>query len=93
MRFIKSIGISLLGIGILLVGLVYDVLFAGIPYQDPTPEIQASYDFHSSVAGAFYKTGGIIVWVGVMAIPFIWNIANKKKCRQVAPEEAHTSPR
>jgi hypothetical protein len=60
MRFIKSIGILLLGIVIVVIGHVYDVLFAGISYQDPTPELQARCDFHSSVAGIFYKTGGIV---------------------------------
>ncbi len=52
-------------------GFVYDVLFAGIPYQDPTPELQARYDFHSSVAGWFYKAGGILFLAGLLAIPII----------------------
>ncbi len=80
MRFIKSICVSVLGIVIVIMGFVYDVLFAGIPYQDPTPELQARYDFHSSVAGMFYKTGGIVFLVGLVAIPFIWKRAKKKKC-------------
>jgi hypothetical protein len=78
MRFIKTIGASLLGIVIVVTGFVYDVLFAGIPYQDPTPELQARYDLHSSVAGIFYKTGGIVFLAGLVAIPFIWKMAKRK---------------
>ena len=37
----------ILGILIIFIGFVYDVLFAGIPYQDPTPAMSASYDYHS----------------------------------------------
>jgi len=29
----------IVGITIIFVGFVYDVLFAGIPYQDPTPAL------------------------------------------------------
>lgn len=60
---------SVLGIVIVIMGFVYYFLFAGIPYQDPTPELQARYDFHGSVAGMFYKTGGIVFLVGLVAIP------------------------
>ncbi|PKO14596.1 MAG: hypothetical protein CVU39_14055 [Chloroflexi bacterium HGW-Chloroflexi-10] len=47
-----------LGIIIIFGGFVYDVLFAGIPYQDPTPAMLASYNFHSQIAS-------IIRWIGV----------------------------
>jgi len=77
MRFIKTIVASLLGIVIVVTGFVYDVLFAGIPYQDPTPELQARYDFHSSVANILYKTGGIVFLAGLVAIPFIWKITKR----------------
>jgi len=46
------------GIMLIFTGFVYDVLFAGIPYQDPTPAMQASYDLHSQIAS-------IIRWVGL----------------------------
>lgn len=78
-RIIKFIGLPLFGLLLALTGFVYDVLFAGIPYQDPTPEIQVRYDFHSCIAGLFYKSGGTILLFGVMTIPIIW-IKTKKKC-------------
>ena len=48
-----------LGIVLFLGGFVYDVFCAGIPYQDPTPEMSARYDFHSQIASA-------IRWIGVI---------------------------
>jgi hypothetical protein len=70
-RLIKTAAIPAIGIVIVISGLVYDVLFAGIPYQDPTPELQARYDFHSSVAGWLCKAGGILFLAGLLAIPII----------------------
>jgi hypothetical protein len=71
MRFIKTIAAPLLGLFIVIMGFVYDVLFAGIPYQDPTPELQARYDFHSSIASWIQLSGGILFLVGLIAIPII----------------------
>ena len=71
MRGIKVIAAPLLGLLIVITGFIYDVLFAGIPYQDPTPAMQARYDFHSSVAGWIQASGGILFLVGLIAIPII----------------------
>ncbi|HKU94283.1 MAG TPA: hypothetical protein VJR58_03355 [Vineibacter sp.] len=46
------------GIGLVFMGFVYDVLFAGIPYQDPPPELAAQYDREAWIAG-------FISWLGV----------------------------
>ena len=51
-RLLKTLAAPGIGILIVMSGFVYDVVFAGIPYQDPTPELQARYDFHSAVAGS-----------------------------------------
>jgi len=48
------------GLMIVVVGFFYDVAFAGIPYQDPTPAMEKSYAFHSRIASA-------IRWCGVAA--------------------------
>lgn len=71
MRFIKVIAAPVLGLFIVIIGFVYDVLFAGIPYQDTTPAMQARYDFHSSIAGWIQLSGGILFLVGLIAIPII----------------------
>jgi predicted MFS family arabinose efflux permease len=75
-RVLKIIAIPLVGIAIVMSGFVYDVIFAGIPYQDPTPEMQARYEFHSSIAGWILMSGGILFLVGLIAIPFI--LKNKR---------------
>ena len=64
---------------IVFVGLVYDVVFAGIPYQDPPPELLADYNFHSTIASLIYKVGGIVFLLGLVAIPFLWKMSKGKK--------------
>jgi hypothetical protein len=80
---IKITGLAVLGLLIVLAGFAYDVLFAGIPYQDPSPELQARYDFHSSIAGLFYKTGGIVLLVGIVVIPIIWKKTKRKSVTSI----------
>lgn len=41
---------------VILLGFLYDVYFAGIPYQDPPPEILESYELHNFVATTITKT-------------------------------------
>jgi hypothetical protein len=53
--------------GVLLVfgGFIYDVMFAGIPYQDPTPEMSASYAHDAGIAS-------MIRWCGVAVFLIGW---------------------
>ena len=60
-HFCKPWVVVVIGVAVLFVGFVYDAVFAGIPYQDPTPELAAAYAFHSDVASA-------IRWVGVALV-------------------------
>ena len=48
------------GLFLLLGGFVYDVMFAGIPYQDATPEMSARYARHARIAST-------TCWIGVGA--------------------------
>jgi hypothetical protein len=77
-RLLKTLAAPGIGILIVMSGFVYDVVFAGIPYQDPTPELQARYDFHSAVAGSLYTTGGVVFLLGLVVIPFL----SRSKSRQ-----------
>lgn len=70
-RIIRLAGLPILGVALVFAGLIYDVMFAGIPYQDPTPELQARWKFHQSVAGLICKLGSIVLLLGVLALPFI----------------------
>jgi hypothetical protein len=48
------------GLFLLVGGFFYDTMFAGIPYQDPTPEMSSLYADHAKVAA-------VICWTGVAA--------------------------
>jgi hypothetical protein len=78
-EIIKTIGPATLGFALILCGFFYDGLFAGIPYQDPTPELQERWEYYKSVASVFYKTGGMVLLLGSMAIPTIWKRTKRKK--------------
>jgi hypothetical protein len=54
------------GVGIICAGFVYDIMFAGIPFQDAPQQLQNQYDFHSNVASAVELVGVI---VAAAAIP------------------------
>jgi hypothetical protein len=67
-RFLPLI-LILLGITLIFLGFVYDVLFAGIPYQDPTPALTTRYDFHSRIASIIRWSGvGICVIGGLVGL-------------------------
>ncbi len=53
------------GLLIVLGGFIYDVMFAGIPYQDPTPEMSARYEHHARIAS-------VIRWCGVAVFLIGW---------------------
>lgn len=54
--------IAIIGVVILLVGLYYSVFKAGIPYQDPTPEMLQNYNRWLMQGEIMTLTGiGIIV--------------------------------
>ena len=51
------------GLCLLVGGFLYDVMLAGIPYQDPTPEMSARYARHLRIAS-------VTCWVGLGALLF-----------------------
>lgn len=48
------------GLIILLIGLYYLVIKAGIPYQDPPLELQIKYAVNMEIGNVLSKTGAII---------------------------------
>jgi hypothetical protein len=53
----KILLVIVLGCMVLTGGFLYDIMFAGIPLQDPPPELLARYNLHASIAGHLYKGG------------------------------------
>ena len=58
-----------LGIIVIFAGLVYDILYAGIPYPDPTPDLTARYNYYSQIASIIRWSGmGICITGGAVII-------------------------
>jgi hypothetical protein len=55
------------GLVVFVAGFAYDVVFAGIPYQDPTPDMAADYARHARVASLIRWAGLGLVLPGVIA--------------------------
>jgi hypothetical protein len=55
-------------IGLLTIaaGLLYDVMFAGIPYQDPPDDLLAEYYRHQRISGWIINVGVLVGAVGVL---------------------------
>lgn len=69
------------GLFLLLAGFVYFVMFAGIPYQDPPPELAAEYDRHVRVASTIADLGLGASLAGLLAgiILLVARQAGKKR--------------
>jgi hypothetical protein len=59
---------AMLALGILLVlaGFLYDVAFAGIPFQDPTPAMQAGWEADRATAAALMTAGFLAGGAGLV---------------------------
>lgn len=55
------------GLLLLLAGVAYDTLFAGIPFQDPTPALERRYVLHASIAGWIQVAGLILLLLALHA--------------------------
>ena len=68
----KNWHLYLISIGILLLigGFIYDVMFAGIPYQDLSPVLQANYDRHSGIASSIMQAGAVLFSLGLVSLIF-----------------------
>lgn len=79
MKKSKSVLITALLIGIVVfaVGFYYTAIKAGIPYQDPTPEMQREYIRNMKIGDRLCFWGGIIIlsdivgWIIYVVIHFL----------------------
>ena len=49
-----------------MAGFADDILFAGIPYQDPTPAMLTSYNMHAKIASIIRRSGLLILAAGIV---------------------------
>ena len=54
------------GVGLLVLGFAYDVFFAGIPLQDPTPALRAQYASDAAVARGLELSGLVVLCCGLI---------------------------
>lgn len=69
------------GIIILFIGLYYRAVKAGIPYQDPTPELQMQYAVNMNIGNILTKTGFMTaIYSGIIRVIlcFVWKNQSKK---------------
>jgi len=60
------------GFVLIIAGFVYNVVFAGIPYQDPPPDLVARYNLHATIAQTITTTGMIAMLVGIVGGVVLW---------------------
>ena len=65
---IKNIinGTIIAGIIILLIGLYYWIIKAGIPYQDPTEELRIQYAINMGIGDELVKAGAVLLIIGIV---------------------------
>ena len=77
-RLLKITGVAIFGALIVVAGLVYDIMYAGIPFQDPTPAMQAEWRSNKVVADLLMAFGGLVFLLGVAMMPILWWITRKR---------------
>ena len=72
MRWLKGVR-GAIGAGSLLIlcGFGWDLFFAGIPYQDPTPQMQASWQMHNTSAEWTMAAGPLLILAGMGIAAFL----------------------
>ena len=80
MNALKKIFSSLIisGAIILLIGLYYMMIKAGIPYQDPTTEMQIQYEINLGIGNVLSLTGFCMTVIAVI-IRVVLGVVSKKK--------------
>lgn len=71
-RFVQDIkqfclAIMIAGIVVFCIGLFYILIKAGIPYQDPTPEMQIRYSISMSVGKELTGIGSCMTVTGIVS--------------------------
>ena len=81
MNVLKRLFTSILLAGILMlaIGLYYMVIKAGIPFQDPTPEMQFQYSINMGIGDVLMKIGLCTTMAGSICRIVIGILSRKKK--------------
>lgn len=71
------------GLAMVVAGFIFDLLFAGLPYQDPTAEMQARWEFNKSIADAIILTGLALCLAGLARV--VWSRLRKAGRSRTSP--------
>ncbi len=71
-QIINSVVIA--GVIILLIGLYYSIIRAGIPYQDPPLELQIEYAVNQGIGKVLTGTGLLTALCGSVVRLVIWKV-------------------
>ena len=84
MNILKRLFTSILVAGVLVLGagLYYMVIKAGIPYQDPTPEIQLQYAINMGIGEVLTMMGLCTTVAGSICRIVVGILSRKKKKEQ-----------
>lgn len=66
------------GLVILLIGAYYALVRAGIPYQDPTAEMQLRYAINAGIGRTLLIVGGAMTAAGGVARLLLWRSSKKE---------------
>ena len=69
-----SNAVLLAGLIILVIGLYYLIIKSGIPYQDPTVEMQIQYEIDYGIGSILSKTGLILAVCGGIVRLVSWRV-------------------
>lgn len=69
-----SNAILLAGLIILVIGWYYLIIKSGIPYQDPTVEMQIQYAINDGIGSVLSKAGFILALCGGIARVVVWRV-------------------
>ena len=84
MKFVKTLksvltGFIISGMIIILVGMYYLVIKAGIPYQDPPLELQIKYAVNMGTGEELLRIGGLLFVTGI-AGRIVMFLTDRKIC-------------
>lgn len=82
------VAVAAFGLAVAVGGFAYDLAYAGLPYQDPTPEMEACWRYHSEVASVIELSGVAILFFGLLGLAGVdlWSSATRDRTQGLESE-------
>ena len=69
------------GVALVIGGFVYEATFAGLQYQDPTPQLKADYARHALIARRL-EVSGVVVAFGAIFGGAAWGFYQRLRTKE-----------